>query len=63
MFFPLTPMTTASSASQSYLARSAWLITIGSRGPMTEVVGALRKKNGRQPAAGISPPISRMCLR
>ena len=39
------------------------LITIGSRGPITEVVGALRKKNGRQPASGISAPISRMCLR
>jgi len=59
MFFPLTPTTTASSASQSYLARAGSLITIGSRGPMTEVVGVLRKKNGRQPSAGISPPISR----
>jgi hypothetical protein len=63
MFLPLTPMTTASSASQSYLAAAAELITIGSLGPMTEVVGAFRKKKGRQPAAGISPPISRMCLR
>ena len=63
MFLPLIPMTTASSASQSYRARAAELITIGSRGPITEVVGALRKKNGRQPVSGISPPISRMCLR
>lgn len=60
---PPTPMTTASSASQSYRARSGDRTTMGSYGPMTEVVGALRKKNGRQPSAGISPPISRMWRR
>jgi hypothetical protein len=40
---------------QSYRACSGERMMIGSPGPMTVVVGAFRKKNGRQPPAGISP--------
>src|SRR5258706_320048 len=49
---PPSPITTASSASQSYLARLASQITIGSDGPITVVDGGLRKKYGRQSRVG-----------
>jgi hypothetical protein len=45
-------MMTASSASQSYREVSVFLITMGSVGPMTVVVGGLRKKNGTPGIAG-----------
>src|SRR6266498_3672485 len=60
---PPTPTTAASSASQSSSAASGPSTGTSSNGPMTAVVGGLRKKNGVQSAVGGSMPISATCRR
>jgi hypothetical protein len=60
---PPTPMTTASSASQSSRAASGPSTGTSSKGPITVVVGGLRKKNGVQSGESGSVPISAMCRR
>jgi hypothetical protein len=60
---PPTPITAASSASQSSRAASGPSTGTSSNGPTTVVVGGLRKKNGVQSAGVGSVPISAMCRR
>jgi hypothetical protein len=54
----VSAITTASSASQSTRAAGSAGIGTGSAGPMTVVVGVLRKKNGSASGSGAALPIS-----